>query len=1145
MKKSFKKFFKEFLAISLAFAMLSSQVVIGAESPEQPVSEDFVSESHESDDLASESIKSDDLSTESHESDDVASENLRSDDLSAENLESDDLSTESFESDAFLSEEDDGNADDGSAEVSEDFGSEYDHNEEDASAFNDELTNMEHLSVGNDIPDLEDGSEGGEGVKAVEEDVPDSESVSEKIPKISAEEGADEADEGTDVLAESADDADNGANALGESADVQSEELIDSDEGALNPDEGTDELDEEFIGHETEESEDGSSQEELANQEVFANQEDLTNQEDFVNSEDSSNQEEESVREEAIIREEDITQEEAIIREEDITQEEAIIQEEDITQEEAIIQEEDITQEDAITQEKDIVQEDAITQEKDIVQEDAITQENAIVQEDVIIQEGEPVSVRDIELPDGDMLLGQYLDRLMYPMKGEDEAVLQEDRREGLSDLEKEIYDILKEGISEIADGQRESTEFSIPVSELQEQTSFTAEELGVSAIVKNGSFTEEALEAVYEKLDYDSGRIMSALILDSPYELYWFDKTEGMGSSSPSILGSSTSIGFRDDAEFSFQFSVARAYRKTSSDLLNVSTAKTGAASAAVGNAMSIVEDAAGYSDYEKLVHYRKEICGLVSYDYDATHDAANYSNPWQLIYVFDGDEDTNVVCEGYSKAFKYLCDLSEFDDDDLECFLVSGVMSGGTGAGDHMWNIVHMDDGENYFVDVTNCDEDGVGADDRLFLVGYSSGSVDSGYVISWDSYQVGNTIYSGANISYYYDGDTKELFTKKELSISSANYDPSTAKEKGKEQDDGEDSEDSGGDNEDGEDSGSDDSDGLSLKDAVITLSAKSFVYNGKARKPSVKVVYEGETLVSGTDYTLTYGDNVNAGTAYVTVRGKGDYSGTVKKSFEISKAEQTLEASLEKAAVPVSGKINIIVSGSMGKLGYKSADKDIAVVTSKGVITAKKVGEVKLTVTAGATENYKKASKTLTLKVTPQKTSSVSLANTASGVKISWKKVAGATGYYVYRNGKKAATIKKAGTLSYTDKKAKTNGAKYQYQVYAYAATGKGAASARKTIYYLTRPTLSSAKNTTGKKIRAQWKKNAKASGYELRYVLGNTKKTKTVTKNGTTKLSLTGLKKGKTYKLSIRSYKTVGKTKYYSAWSVVKSVKVKK
>ena len=120
-----------------------------------------------------------------------------------------------------------------------------------------------------------------------------------------------------------------------------------------------------------------------------------------------------------------------------------------------------------------------------------------------------------------------------------------------------------------------------------------------------------------------------------------------------------------------------------------------------------------------EKLAAYKNKICELVSYN-DAAADSmstANGINPWQMIYVFDGSSSTKVVCEGYSKAFQYLCDLSSFSGD-VECHTMGGTMSGGTGAGGHMWNVVTMDDGKNYLVDVTNCNTGTIGSPDKLFL-------------------------------------------------------------------------------------------------------------------------------------------------------------------------------------------------------------------------------------------------------------------------------------------------------------------------------------------------------------------------------------------------------------------------------------------
>ena len=76
--------------------------------------------------------------------------------------------------------------------------------------------------------------------------------------------------------------------------------------------------------------------------------------------------------------------------------------------------------------------------------------------------------------------------------------------------------------------------------------------------------------------------------------------------------------------------------------------------------------------------------------------------------------------------------------------------------------------------------------------------------------------------------------------------------------------------------------------SLKNADIA-GIDDVIYNGKAQEPEPVVTYNGTTLVKGTDYTVTYENNTEAGTATVTVKGKGDYSGTVTKDFTIKQKD----------------------------------------------------------------------------------------------------------------------------------------------------------------------------------------------------------------------------------------------------------------
>lgn len=65
-----------------------------------------------------------------------------------------------------------------------------------------------------------------------------------------------------------------------------------------------------------------------------------------------------------------------------------------------------------------------------------------------------------------------------------------------------------------------------------------------------------------------------------------------------------------------------------------------------------------------------------------------------------------------------------------------------------------------------------------------------------------------------------------------------------------------------------------------------------YNTRAHTPEVTVAISGRTLEADKDYTVSYASNINAGTATVTVTGKGNFTGTASKTFTINKAGLTL-------------------------------------------------------------------------------------------------------------------------------------------------------------------------------------------------------------------------------------------------------------
>ncbi len=222
---------------------------------------------------------------------------------------------------------------------------------------------------------------------------------------------------------------------------------------------------------------------------------------------------------------------------------------------------------------------------------------------------------------------------------------------------------------------------------------------------------------------------LLYVLYRDCTYELYWWGETGTPYASGTTLTQS---------------FSVAPDYR--GADEYTVDPDKIAAAKKSIANADAIVEKYKNYSDKEKLRAYFDEIRSLCEYDYDAFNASMSGqtamtigSNPWNLTYVFDGDPDTKVICSGFSKAFKYLCDKSTFTGD-VNCYCTSGIL----GEGSHMWNTVTYE-GKNYLVDAT------IGH----FMLKAVSGSIEEGYKFE------NNKVYS-------YDEITLGAFNRSSLTI-----------------------------------------------------------------------------------------------------------------------------------------------------------------------------------------------------------------------------------------------------------------------------------------------------------------------------------------------------------------------------------------
>lgn len=173
------------------------------------------------------------------------------------------------------------------------------------------------------------------------------------------------------------------------------------------------------------------------------------------------------------------------------------------------------------------------------------------------------------------------------------------------------------------------------------------------------------------------------------------------------------------------------------------------------------------------------------------------------------------------------------------------------------------------------------------------------------------------------------------------------------------------------------------------------------------------------------------------------------------------------------------------------------------------------------------------------------------NSPAGIVFKWKKAANASGYKIYRrtgNSSKwvnIATVSGSNTLVYTDGSVKA-GTMYTYTVRAYKGSALSAYNKNGSrIVRLTAPVQYKPSSKASGKLTVRWKKAVGVSGYQIQYAASRSMRgSRTVSASALTR-TLSGLKKGSTYYVRIRAYKKVSGKTYYSTWSSVKNVKVRK
>lgn len=343
------------------------------------------------------------------------------------------------------------------------------------------------------------------------------------------------------------------------------------------------------------------------------------------------------------------------------------------------------------------------------------------------------------------------------------------------------------------------------------------------------------------------------------------------------------------------------------------------------------------------------------------------------------------------------------------------------------------------------------------------------------------------------------------------------------------------------------------------------SSSVDYTGAECKPGVTVM-DGEAveLTKDKDYTVSYSNNTNPGTATITIKGQGNYTGTYTGSFTIVKKNDPTpeKINLSSAVITVTDQtytgqalipsITVVLNGAvLPASAYTVAYSNNVNV---GTATVTVTGQGNYVGSASATFTIKAAAKPVTPTVTkPGKVKGISVKSVkTTSATLKWKKVSGASGYMIYRKNPSTGKSKlvktvSSKTVSYKATKLKS-ATKYTYTIYAYKLSGKTKIKGSGTAYtFVTKPGAVKKTKAVSKKTKTcvvSWKKTKRADGYEV--YMATSKKGKYKKIGQTKKLTLTKkkLKKGKTCYFKVRAYKTYKGKKTYGAYTKVIKAKIK-
>ena len=203
------------------------------------------------------------------------------------------------------------------------------------------------------------------------------------------------------------------------------------------------------------------------------------------------------------------------------------------------------------------------------------------------------------------------------------------------------FYNLMRPLMVKAAAGKISSTEFEFKLSDMTENVTYTAEELGFSTTDDTDAIFDAFLAKTGVPQQGEISDVINALMTDMPYEMYWFDKTQGWSWSYPGqmcAMDSEGNVSFRyyEGTSISVSMAVAQEYSANNTVGSYAINTKLGqAVTDAAANIRTILADNKSKSDYDKLKAYRDWIRDHVEYNHSAADDNSTpYGNPRQQLW-------------------------------------------------------------------------------------------------------------------------------------------------------------------------------------------------------------------------------------------------------------------------------------------------------------------------------------------------------------------------------------------------------------------------------------------------------------------------------------------------------------------------------